>query len=314
MNRPEAEKLLGGYAAGILTEAEKRILFDAALGDQALFDALLDEEALRELLADPEARERLLAVLPRPGEGQVRRFWRRPAVIGLVASLFALVTTSLVILRRPEVPVFRSMPEAPRDTGTPPPRPRPGEKAEAAPLQAPPRKPSLPSKPRQAGAPERLERAEAAPGPVAAEAPAPPAEVSRSVPMTSKSLDFPFDPESLEAAPKGAKTARSKLAMAPETAAAPFETRLERLPDGQARLRVTWGRHGYLYVLKRTPSATTVVAPKVAAGDEGVTLFEFILDGRDLVDVYLLREPAKDPGSLPAEGPVAGERRRVHPE
>lgn len=313
MNRPEAEKLLGGYAAGILTEAEKRILFDAALGDQALFDALLDEEALRELLADPEARKRLLALLPRPGEGQVRRFWRRPAVIGLAASLFALVTTSLVILRRPEAPVFRSMPEVPRGKGTPP-RPSPGEKAEAAPLQAAPRKPSLPSKPKQAGAPERLESAEAAPEPVAVEAPAPPAEVSRSASVLSRSMDFPFDPGSFEATPKGAKTARGKLAMVPETGAAPFEIRLERLPDGQARLRVTGGRHGYLYVLRRTPSATTVLAPKVAAGDEGVTLFEFALDGQDVVDVYLLREPAEDPGSLPAEGPVAGERRRVHPE
>jgi hypothetical protein len=60
MTPREAELLLGGYATGILTDQERKALFDSALGNQALFDALADEEALRDLLADPGARAELL--------------------------------------------------------------------------------------------------------------------------------------------------------------------------------------------------------------------------------------------------------------
>ena len=86
MNRPDAENLLGGYATGTLTDAEKQVLFAAALEHQELFDALADEEALREVLADPEARKRLLAVLPALEGTRIRPLWRRPAVIGLALA------------------------------------------------------------------------------------------------------------------------------------------------------------------------------------------------------------------------------------
>ena len=44
MKPTEAAKLLGGYATGTLSEAERQALFAAALDRQELFDALMDEE------------------------------------------------------------------------------------------------------------------------------------------------------------------------------------------------------------------------------------------------------------------------------
>jgi len=67
MTPDEIRKLLGGFATGTLTEQERRVLFSAALEDQALFDALANEEALREFLAEPGNREELLDEL---GRGQ----------------------------------------------------------------------------------------------------------------------------------------------------------------------------------------------------------------------------------------------------
>ena len=97
MNRPDVEKLLGGYATGTLTESEKTALFSAALEHQEIFDALMDEEALRDLLADPVARKRLLSALSDPVTVKVQKFWRRPAVLGLAASLLMLATTTAVL-------------------------------------------------------------------------------------------------------------------------------------------------------------------------------------------------------------------------
>ena len=50
MNRDDMRKLLGGYATGTLTDAERKALFEAAMEDQTLFDAIADEGVLKELL------------------------------------------------------------------------------------------------------------------------------------------------------------------------------------------------------------------------------------------------------------------------
>lgn len=68
MTAREAELLLGGYAAGILTDEERSSLFAAALDNQALFDALADEEGLRALMADPSARAELLRAVTAESE------------------------------------------------------------------------------------------------------------------------------------------------------------------------------------------------------------------------------------------------------
>jgi hypothetical protein len=101
MKRSEAEKLLGGYATGTLTEAERSRLFAAALEQQAIFEALLDEEALRELLADPAAKAQLLTALAAPATPRIVPFWRRTGVLGAAASLIVAATAGLAYLRSP---------------------------------------------------------------------------------------------------------------------------------------------------------------------------------------------------------------------
>ncbi len=96
MRPEEAEKLLGGYAVGTLTEAERKTLMEAAMDNQELFDALAEEEALRDLIADPHCRGRLLDLL----KPERKRFWlARPVgwmtLAGSVAGL--VVITSLVV-------------------------------------------------------------------------------------------------------------------------------------------------------------------------------------------------------------------------
>src|SRR5437868_1842333 len=66
MTSDESRKLLGGYATGSLTEAERRVLFEAALQDQELFDELAGEQVLKEVLDEPGARQRLIATLAPP--------------------------------------------------------------------------------------------------------------------------------------------------------------------------------------------------------------------------------------------------------
>ena len=104
MKHAEAEYLLGGYATGTLTEAERLALLAAALEHQAIFDALMDEEALRELLADPATKARLLAALAAPAPAKVVPFWRRPGLLGAAAGLIVAATAGLAYLRSPEVP------------------------------------------------------------------------------------------------------------------------------------------------------------------------------------------------------------------
>jgi hypothetical protein len=64
VKRDDIRKLLGGYATGTLTDAERKALFEAAMEDQALFDTIADEGVLKDLLDDPQARAYLLEALP----------------------------------------------------------------------------------------------------------------------------------------------------------------------------------------------------------------------------------------------------------
>lgn len=329
MNRPEAAKLLGGYAAGILTDSEKQALFSAAMEQQELFDALMDEEALRELLADPEARKRLLAVLPQSEERKVQKLWRRPAFIGLAASLFALVTTSLVVWRR-------SLPATPSETSAPPQIHEAVVQDKAEPASSSPAlpKPASPPKAKSAGQPERLVKAEsgvskAAPLAMEASNRATDNEERKDAEVVDASPNRGKAPElSQRAEPAGAMVGEARIAKKAkgsmqagaglaDEGLTPFACTLEHLPGGRARLKVTWGPRGYLYVLKRTTVGSTALSPRESiSGKPGMrtTLFELVLDEKDALDVYVLIEPVADPGSLPPGGAVQGERRRVYPE
>jgi len=63
MTNEEIRKLLGGYATNTLTEAERKVLFEAALDNQELFDAMQAEEALKDLLSDPVSRQQVRQAL-----------------------------------------------------------------------------------------------------------------------------------------------------------------------------------------------------------------------------------------------------------
>jgi hypothetical protein len=353
MNRPAAEKLLGGYAAGILTDSEKRTLFAAALKQQDLFDALMDEEALRELLADPEARERLLAVLAPPERPQrlVPTFWRRPGVLGLVASLFALVTTSYVVLRHPDSTLAEpKMIQPPSPVG---PTSTTGSvsqdkapsvvssqgaaslaKAKVPGLTAPQNQPALAlgTTQKEAGKGQEME-AKAARSDQVGLAAAPPPEMPRAAErlIVPPSLEEAFSDSSGSAAsgsPVVAElAARKSVKSEARKDTKSLETRgevsllqvfpLELLQGGRARLKVRWGLQGHLYVLKRSSAGVEMLSPgKTSPGTTGTqtTTFEFPLREHDLLDVYVLRSPENDPASLPASEDVPGEWRRIFPE
>jgi hypothetical protein len=127
MNPADIRKLLGGYAAGTLTEEERRVLFEAALTDQNLFNELAREQALKELLEDPGARRQLLAALEeKPGLVDRLRAWLgRPVAWVAAGSLVAAALLVVIVVRRaqgplaPE-PVITAKLEAPSLPAAPP--------------------------------------------------------------------------------------------------------------------------------------------------------------------------------------------------
>lgn len=92
MTPDDARKLLGGYATGSLTEAERTALFQAALEDQELFEELAAEQALKEVLDEPGARQRLITALEPP-----RRYrawlWATAAATMAVAVVIGVVVS-----------------------------------------------------------------------------------------------------------------------------------------------------------------------------------------------------------------------------
>src|SRR5262249_33664170 len=107
MKDEDIQNLLGGFAAGILTEQEREALYTAALKDQRLFDALADEQALRELLSDPASRRQLLHALDRalrPVWARLSDWRRRPAAWAIAGSMVAILLVATVSLRREKAP------------------------------------------------------------------------------------------------------------------------------------------------------------------------------------------------------------------
>src|SRR5580698_10347478 len=93
MTGDDIRRLIGSYATGSLTEAERKALYEAALEDQELFDELAGEHAFKEVLEEPGAKARLIAALsnPEPGARPLSnaRAWRWATI--------AMVTASVVI-------------------------------------------------------------------------------------------------------------------------------------------------------------------------------------------------------------------------
>ena len=331
MTGPDPRHLLGGVAPDILTPGERDALYAAALKDQALFDALGDEEALRELLADPAVRARLRRELaPR-----VVPLWRRPALLGVAASLLLAGLATLAV-RQSRVEVPRLAPQAPPATD---------RKVEEAPAAASPA-PAQPTPRRAAPKPEARPDVRPAAGsgaPAAAgAAPAPPVEeVLRSEPSAAVEATAdrarekkaeaerrpPVTQDALEDLPRSGVT--GALNLAPGVAAAPAAKAarssevplrptwtLEDLGPAGLRVGVSWPADQHLVLLRRTTAGVERLqpaSPEVREGTRVRATFRCPADPRQTLDLYLLPSAPARPEALPAEGPVAGFRVRLHP-
>lgn len=310
MTPQEARKLLGGYATGTLTEAERRALFAAALGDQSLFDALAEEEGLRALLADPGSRARLLAALGGPAVPR----WRRPATLSLAASLLVAIGVGVLMRRVPaRIPAAPAvLPE--ESPSSPPARfQAPANGSAVPPARKARRAPSLAGTPAPSPAPPPVPPPSAG----AAAAPPPPAQPGASTDAlrakaeTTRSAKPEASRADLAASSQG-------MALSPERfdPSAPIWT-WEPAPAGRFSLAVRWGPAGHLYLLRRGGAAASVLAPVSAearSGERTLSRFKGALGPEQVLDLYLLPEPAPHPEALPAEGPVPGFRARIQPK
>ncbi len=293
MNAREAERLLGGYATGTLSEAERQALFAAALSDQEIFDALADEESLRELLADPAVKARLLAVLD--GRPTVVPFWRRPATMTLAASLLVAVGATLMLKRQhPEQVLPQPSVPAPLEERAPA-----AKAAPAAPHELAKRVPRLEPQP-------RLRKEAAAPSPPPPPAPAPAAAVSAGATMGAVADQAPSQPRA--EANKAMREPQGLAFFAQALPAAPTWV-WDEDASGHPRLTVRWGPGGHLYLVERDPGGTRVLAP--VSSDQGHSVFA--PSGAAPLDLYWLQAPVSDPARLPADGSVPGFRARVFP-
>jgi hypothetical protein len=167
----DIRKLVGGYATGTLTDAERKLLFEAALDDQELFDELSREQALKDLLDEPGARERLIGALDQP---KPKRFIWWPWAVAATATAGVLVAITLM------------RPPAKQEIAAVTPAPEQAVQAERAqPEPAPPPPPS-PAK-RKAAKPEAREETKSAVD--AATAPAAPAQPPPARPA-ARALSF----------------------------------------------------------------------------------------------------------------------------
>jgi hypothetical protein len=100
MTPDHISRLLGGFATGTLSEAQRKLLFEAALEDQELFDELARDQELKELLEAPGVRQRLMADIAQsqPQADWQAGWWRHPlpwalggAALSISAGLLALV-------------------------------------------------------------------------------------------------------------------------------------------------------------------------------------------------------------------------------
>ncbi len=122
MTPDEVRNLLGGYATGTLTDAERASLFEAALHDEQLFAALADEQALKEMLESSTARAQLLAATEEPRfsvRGALREWFEKPMAKGLVATgmvLVVAIAVQSVREQRQDLPLAETRTEAPAST------------------------------------------------------------------------------------------------------------------------------------------------------------------------------------------------------
>src|SRR6266567_1780744 len=96
MTNEEIRKLLGGHATNTLTDAERKVLFEAALDNQELFNAMQEEQALKDLLSDRVSREQVRQALTAPPTAKrAAAWWSQWWAWGSAAS--AVVAAILIV-------------------------------------------------------------------------------------------------------------------------------------------------------------------------------------------------------------------------
>ena len=298
MKPTEAVRLLGGYATGTLSEAERQTLFAAALDRQDLFEALVDEEALRELLSDPAAKVQLLVALASPASPKLIPFWRRPGLIGAAAGLIVAATAGLAYLRSPG----QGPPPAPREAAKPPagaiaapsapqvPKTMAGKNATAAPPKEAAR--PLPV----VAAQDKLAKHAEAPRPAAAMMEAAGAVVPAPASMRAKASRQP-------GANLGTESDQAAWTLDP-------------LPDGSVQVTVMAPPGIQAVLLKRSVHGIEVLKLLPVDGPKDAPI-QWRGNVRtatgDALDLYVLNHPVADPAKLPETGAVDGFRTRIHP-
>jgi hypothetical protein len=211
MKREDIEKLLGGYATGTLTEAERRALFEAALSDQELFEALAGEEALKELLEDPGCRRQIEQALRERPQGLAARLagWmRRPQAWALAGTLATTTVLAIVVVRvyspKPEFELAKQQAPAAPTSALPAPAIAPSAppRHEAA---RPARRLDAPAKAKEFSAPAVAADRLAAPEP-------PPVSVVQSAPEPAASAMVAVKPQAQ--APPATQLAQQQTATA----------------------------------------------------------------------------------------------------
>jgi len=157
MSRDEARKLLGGYATGSLTEAERTALFQAALEDQDLFDELAGEQALKEVLDEPGARQRLIAALEPPRKHRAW-LWATAAATTAIAIVIGIVVSQRTPPAPRQIAQVLKSPE-PEVAPAAPPVPRPAVRKVSPPAPSPEPPPELKKEDKDATVADRLQEA-----------------------------------------------------------------------------------------------------------------------------------------------------------
>jgi hypothetical protein len=274
----DIRKLIGAYATGTLTEAERKLLFDAALDDQELFDELTREHALKEILDEPGARDRLIAALEPPA---VKRLvWWPWAAAGTAVAIAATVV-AIVSLRTPARQEIAMVTPAP--ASAPVVREQP---ARPAPPSAPPSAAVAPSAPVAKNKVAKLEEAQAN---------QPAAEPQAVAQLQANAAPPPAPP-----AARALDATAGRIAVAAAKAAR-FAFDYTIGPDGT--LRITPAADGYLRVLPMNGDAAGPALTLEGEGPDGRvqagSQVSASVSGRDAVEILF----SASPGTAPAQPP-----------
>ncbi len=298
-------ELIGGYATGTLSEAERRLLFEAALEDQDIFDELAREQAFKEMLETPGVRDRLAASLEPTRSGSMgtprARGWVKPLMFGLAALFVVGVSLTAVMLSRngdrnqiaqldqplhpPATPAAAPIQEAP-PPAQPVPPPAQRQEPKAIEHKTAPGKPAAPP---ATNVPQGSSIA-IANGSIAAAPPPPPVAEERRV-------------ETQDARVQGGRAGFMPLAASPPApAAAPVAKdtssrfAFDYAVDGQD-LVFKFYANGY-FSLHIAPGGLTIVDSRVSAGE---TRREHITQNGTEASVIFSAVPQAPPGGVSIE-------------